>query len=66
MERVLIVFVCVLKAEHCADAEVIYKFLEVNEIGKTHAVYYIAYALHIEFKNKVKTANEIFNLGISR
>nr|AAM65748.1 unknown [Arabidopsis thaliana] len=53
-------------AEHCADAEVIYKFLEVNEIGKTHAVYYIAYALHIEFKNKVKTANEIFNLGISR
>ncbi|XP_010509866.1 PREDICTED: mitotic spindle checkpoint protein BUBR1-like isoform X1 [Camelina sativa] len=53
-------------AEHCADAEVIYKFLEVNEIGKTHAVYYIANALHMEFKNKVKTANEIFNLGISR
>ncbi|CAH8389353.1 unnamed protein product [Eruca vesicaria subsp. sativa] len=53
-------------AEHCADAEVIYKFLEVNEIGKTHALYYIAYALHMEFKSKVKTANEIFNLGISR
>ncbi|ESQ51953.1 hypothetical protein EUTSA_v10016779mg [Eutrema salsugineum] len=53
-------------AEHCADAEVIYKFLEVNDIGKTHAVYYISYALHMEFKSKVKTANEIFNLGISR
>ncbi|KAL0722268.1 hypothetical protein Bca4012_036867 [Brassica carinata] len=53
-------------AEHCADAEVIYKFLEVNDIGKTHALYYIAYALHMEFKSKVKTANEIFNLGISR
>ncbi|KAJ0240132.1 Mitotic spindle checkpoint protein BUBR1 [Hirschfeldia incana] len=53
-------------AEHCADAEVIYKFLEVNDIGKTHASYYIAYALHMEFKSKVKTANEIFNLGISR
>ncbi|KAL1206186.1 Mitotic spindle checkpoint protein BUBR1 [Cardamine amara subsp. amara] len=53
-------------AEHCADAEVIYKFLEVNDIGNTHAVYYIAYALHMEFKAKVKTANEIFNLGISR
>ncbi|KAG2308948.1 hypothetical protein Bca52824_028696 [Brassica carinata] len=53
-------------AEHCADAEVIYKFLEVNDIGKTHALYYIAYALHMEFKGKVKMANEIFNLGISR
>ncbi|KFK31015.1 hypothetical protein AALP_AA6G057300 [Arabis alpina] len=53
-------------AEHCADAEVIYKFLEVNDIGQTHALYYIAYALHMEFKSKVKTANEIFNLGISR
>lgn len=37
-----------------ADAEVIYKFLEVNDIGKTHALYYIAYALHMEFKGKVK------------
>ncbi|XP_018480469.1 mitotic spindle checkpoint protein BUBR1 isoform X2 [Raphanus sativus] len=53
-------------AEHCADAEVIYKFLEVNDIGKTHALYYIDYALHMEFKGKVKSANEIFNLGISR
>ncbi|EFH62454.1 hypothetical protein ARALYDRAFT_900266 [Arabidopsis lyrata subsp. lyrata] len=33
----LIVFVF-LKAEHCADAEVIYKFLEVNEIDKTTVV----------------------------
>ncbi|CAN8315966.1 unnamed protein product [Cochlearia groenlandica] len=53
-------------AEHCGDAEVIYKFLEVNDIGKTHAVYYIAYALHMECKSKVKTANEIFSLGVSR
>ncbi|CAH8303656.1 unnamed protein product [Eruca vesicaria subsp. sativa] len=38
-------------AEHCADAKVIYKFLEVNEIGKTHALFYIAYAMHMDFKN---------------
>ncbi|CAH8354847.1 unnamed protein product [Eruca vesicaria subsp. sativa] len=42
----------VTRAEHCADAEVIYKFLE------THALSYIAYALHMEFKSKFKTANE--------
>ncbi|KAF2568123.1 hypothetical protein F2Q68_00027906 [Brassica cretica] len=53
-------------AEHCADAELIYKFLEVNDIGRTHALYYIDYGLHMEFTGKVKTANEIFNLGISR
>ncbi|CAN7019196.1 unnamed protein product [Brassica oleracea var. botrytis] len=53
-------------AEHCAGAEVIYKFLEVNVIGNTHALYYIDYGLHMDFTGKVKTANEIFNLGISR
>ncbi|CAN6936932.1 unnamed protein product [Brassica oleracea] len=55
-----------LKAENCADAEVIYKFLEVNDIGRTHGLYYRDYGLHMEFKGKVKTANEIFNLGITR
>ncbi|KAL0663818.1 hypothetical protein Bca4012_100655 [Brassica carinata] len=53
-------------AENCADAEVIYKFLEVNDIGRTHGLYYRDYGLHMEFKGKVKTANEIFNLGITR
>ncbi|WZZ03062.1 hypothetical protein YC2023_088983 [Brassica napus] len=32
----------------------------------THGFYYIDYGLHMEYKGKVKTANEIFNLGISR
>ncbi|KAL0016710.1 hypothetical protein SO802_003779 [Lithocarpus litseifolius] len=53
-------------AENCGDAEIIYSFLEANEIGKTHAVYYISYASHLESKNKMKLANEIYNLGISR
>lgn len=56
----------VLQAENCADAQVIYSFLDANEIGKTHSVFYISYALVMESKNKMKAANEIFNLGISR
>ncbi|KAF3577542.1 hypothetical protein DY000_02035156 [Brassica cretica] len=63
-KREVVIFV--LKAEHCAGAEVIYKFLEVNVIGNTHALYYIDYGLHMDFTGKVKTANEIFNLRISR
>ncbi|XP_016686778.1 mitotic spindle checkpoint protein BUBR1 [Gossypium hirsutum] len=52
-------------AEHCSDAEVIYSFLDANDIGKTHSAYYIAYALHMESKSKMKAANDILNLGIS-
>jgi checkpoint serine/threonine-protein kinase len=55
-----------LQAENCGDAEIIFSFLEANEIGKSHAVYYISYALHLESKNKMKLANEFYNLGISR
>ncbi|EEF52929.1 mitotic spindle checkpoint protein BUBR1 [Ricinus communis] len=53
-------------AENCIDAEVIYNFLDANEIGKSHSAYYIAYALHMEARSKIKAANDIFNLGISR
>ncbi|XWS57032.1 hypothetical protein CRYUN_Cryun09bG0136800 [Craigia yunnanensis] len=52
-------------AEHCSDAEVIFNFLDANDIGKTHSAYYMAYALHMESKSKMKAANDIFNLGIS-
>ncbi|KAG9134235.1 hypothetical protein Leryth_019177 [Lithospermum erythrorhizon] len=52
-------------AENCHDAEVIYSFIEANKIGLAHSPFYIAYALHMEKKNKIKTANEIFNRGIA-
>lgn len=55
-----------LQAENCFDAEVIFNFLQANEIGTTHSAYYIAYALHLESNAKTKAANDIFNLGISR
>ncbi|CAM8974879.1 unnamed protein product [Rhodiola kirilowii] len=53
-------------AESCADAEVIYSFLDANEIGLAHADFYISYALHLESKNKYKRANDIFNRGLAR
>lgn len=55
-----------MQAENCADAEVIYSFLEANEIGLTHADFYISYALHMESKKKYKKANDIFNQGLAR
>lgn len=53
-------------AGNCADAEVIFRFLEANQIGQGHAIYYLSYASLMESKNKLKKANEIFNLGIAR
>ncbi|AES59939.1 putative mitotic spindle checkpoint protein Bub1/Mad3 [Medicago truncatula] len=53
-------------AENCFDKEVIYSFLDANEIGKTHSDFYISYALHLESKNKFKAANQTFELGINR
>ncbi|CAN6866053.1 unnamed protein product [Brassica oleracea] len=44
--------------EHCADAEVIYKFLEVNDIGRTHGLYYRDYGLHMEFKGRAERNKE--------
>jgi checkpoint serine/threonine-protein kinase len=55
-----------LQADNCSDADVIYAFLDANEIGKTHSIFYISYALQLESKNKFKAANQIFELGISR
>lgn len=52
-------------AENCADAEVIYKFLDANNIGQSHSAYYISCALHMESKHKIRTANEVFNRGLS-
>ncbi|XP_073047593.1 mitotic spindle checkpoint protein BUBR1-like isoform X2 [Primulina eburnea] len=52
-------------AENCVDAEVIYNFLEANKIGQTHAQFYISYGLLMEHKHKTKTANDIYNRGLS-
>ncbi|XP_057445191.1 mitotic spindle checkpoint protein BUBR1 [Lotus japonicus] len=53
-------------ADNCFDKEVIYAFLDSNGIGKTHSDFYISYGLHLESKNKIKAANQTFELGISR
>uniref|UniRef100_A0A0D9VD94 BUB1 N-terminal domain-containing protein n=1 Tax=Leersia perrieri TaxID=77586 RepID=A0A0D9VD94_9ORYZ len=53
-------------AGNCADSEVIFRFLEANQIGQSHTNYYLSYASLMESKNKLKKANELFHLGISR
>ncbi|PKU78377.1 checkpoint serine/threonine-protein kinase [Dendrobium catenatum] len=54
------------RLENCVDAEVIFQFLQPNQIGQSYSAFYAAYALHMEFKKKLQAADEIFNLGIAR
>lgn len=60
-----LILIC-MQAGNCADSEVIFRFLEANQIGQSHTNYYLSYASVMESKNKLKKANEIFNLGIAR
>ncbi|XP_023743815.1 mitotic spindle checkpoint protein BUBR1 [Lactuca sativa] len=53
-------------AGYCDDAEVVYSFLDTNKIGEIHSIFYISYATHMESKNKIKTANDIYECGIAR
>lgn len=55
-----------LQAGYCDDAEVVYSFLDTNKIGEIHSIFYISYATHMESKNKIKTANDIYECGIAR
>ncbi|CAL9111839.1 unnamed protein product [Musa textilis] len=53
-------------ADNCADAEVIFQFLEANQIGQSHSIFYTSYAMHLESKNKLRKADEVLNLGLAR
>ncbi|GJU80865.1 putative RNA-directed DNA polymerase [Tanacetum coccineum] len=48
------------------NAGIVYSFLDSNKIWETHSVFYIAYASHLESKNKIKATNEIYDCRISR
>ncbi|KAJ8498174.1 hypothetical protein OPV22_008726 [Ensete ventricosum] len=53
-------------ADHCADAEVIFQFLDANQIGQSHSIFYTSYAMHLETKNRLRKADDILNLGLCR
>nr|XP_043634191.1 mitotic spindle checkpoint protein BUBR1 [Erigeron canadensis] len=53
-------------AGFCDDAQVVYSFLETNKIGEKHSLFYISYASLMESNNKIKTASDIYESGISK
>jgi hypothetical protein len=55
-----------LQADACVDAKDIFTFLEKNEIGQDHALFYEAYATNLELRRNYAKANEVYERGIAR
>ncbi|GAQ79054.1 putative Protein kinase [Klebsormidium nitens] len=53
-------------ADACVDAKDIFTFLEKNEIGQDHALFYEAYATNLELRRNYAKASEVYNWGIAR
>ncbi|RKP08328.1 mitotic checkpoint complex, partial [Thamnocephalis sphaerospora] len=55
-----------LYAENVKDPQLIFKYLEANNIGQDLAAYYEEYATLLESQGRWKLADEIYRLGINR
>ncbi|CAM6101555.1 unnamed protein product [Calypogeia fissa] len=53
-------------ADCCSDPIDVFAFLEANDIGQDHALFYEAYATSLEIRRNFSRADEIYNLGLHR
>ncbi|KAL2610840.1 hypothetical protein R1flu_022532 [Riccia fluitans] len=53
-------------ADTCTDPTDVFAFLEANNIGQTHALFYIAYATTMEARKNYIKSEEIYRIGIAR
>eukprot|EP00249_Psilotum_nudum_P011736 c23352_g1_i2 orf=476-1282(-) len=53
-------------ADRCRDPREIYIFLQNNNIGQNHTLFYEAYAKYLEHQQNLRKANDILQIGISR
>eukprot|EP00899_Mesostigma_viride_P020539 jgi/Mesvir1/28487/Mv15902-RA.5 len=58
--------VWILYADNCPDPKDIFSFLQANDIGQGHSLYYEAYATFLEINHVFKSANAVYEQGINR
>ena len=51
-------------ADCCKDPHDIFKFLEANDIGQRHALFYEAYAAFLEIRGAYARAHEVYDRGV--
>lgn len=53
-------------ADRCTHPQEIFSFLQDNNIGQNHALFYERYARFLEQQNKFSQANDIYQVGLAR
>ena len=51
-------------ADCCKEPHDIFKFLQANDIGQRHTLFYEAYAAFLEIRGAFKQAGEVYDRGI--
>lgn len=51
-------------ADCCKEPHDIFKFLQVNDVGQRHTLFYEAYAAFLEIRGAFKQAGEVYDRGI--
>jgi len=51
-------------ADCCKEPHDIFKFLQANDIGQKHTLFYEAYAAFLEIRGAFKQANEVYDRGV--
>lgn len=51
-------------ADCCKEPQDIFKFLQANDIGQRHTLFYEAYAAFLEIRGAFSQANEVYDRGI--
>jgi checkpoint serine/threonine-protein kinase len=51
-------------ADCCKEPHDIFKFLQANDIGQRHTLFYEAYAAFLEIRGAFTQANEVYDRGI--
>eukprot|EP00898_Chlorokybus_atmophyticus_P003015 jgi/Chlat1/3714/Chrsp251S03868 len=58
--------VWILYADCCSEPQDVFAFLEANNIGQSHSLFYAAYATCMELRHNFKRAQEVYELGLAR
>jgi checkpoint serine/threonine-protein kinase len=53
-------------ADCLPDPTDVFKFLKENEVGQSHALFYIAYATFLELRGSYSAADNVFQQGLNR
>ncbi|RKP12694.1 Mad3/BUB1 homology region 1-domain-containing protein, partial [Piptocephalis cylindrospora] len=56
----------ILYAQNISDPNVVFEYMQVNDLGQDLAAYYEEYSIHLEEIGRINKADELYRIGIER